>query len=670
MFTITNQQILRSELFDLIDQAVANIEAHVDFSKVEPHLTKELKSLGARSLKLNLAIEPEHRFDAQQDHDTLIKHVTSTWPKGHDMRKVAYEYINVNQRRSAIAAILTNPKKISFVVRSTIRGLIQAELGAKRGVGISMSELINKVPLKVTEITLKNGSTKPINLFGQDELKTQLISELAELDLIDVSISQHTHMCSLPKELSKLTSDKLWDRAELLTHVLDKKTILTEPMYLDPTDLITRSSWYYRTPNLSPDQIEFVNTMHSIKYQFVDNALDLIADAYLEHLKDDNGNLPEGYETWVPKRIQFFKAQIKASQANGGHYIAGKFDSSLRWYMQAEIGHMQTSPALRALVKVADIQSKVKYDFKNNVVQMYATLMKVRSLAKYVGLVPEADREEDIRWQIAKTLNSKLEVDIFCKDNVKPLFMVWAYNAGKNRILDGVTVEEEGMFGITAKNVKVPGLIELTGAANTEKNRDIIWSAFEETVVELAPAIVALKQVFKKLIKHNPLNETQWTLPDGAIAQYASPDTLSETLFFVDSKGKQHQHTHYRKMIVENVKSAGLLPRVIHSFDAYVARQLVIRAARLGITIVPNHDSFTFDSKHEQIVFDLIEQLFIELLESDHFGLVVMELNKARKSLAIKDRSGTVVTDQLMWDKYGKLTVADLLQSNPVDLED
>lgn len=670
MFTMTNSQILRSELFDLIDTAVSNIDAHVDFSTVEAHLNKVVRELNAESLKLNLSIPEAQRFDAQQPHDDLIKYITSTWPKGYELRTTAYNYVNVNQRKSALVAILSNPQKLTMVVKSTIRGLIQAELGAKRGVGISMSELINKVPLKVKELTLKNGTTKPLSLFAQDELKAQLIAELAELNLIDIRISQHTHMCSLPKVLSKLTSEALWDRAELLTDILDKKTLLTEPMYLDPSDLITRSSWYYRTPNLSPDQIEFVNTMHSIKYQFVDNALDLIENAYLDHLKDDNGNLPEGYESWVPKRVQFFKAQIKASQANGGHYIPGKFDSSLRWYMQAEIGHMQTSPALRALVKVADIQNKVKYDFKNNVVQMYATLMKIRSLAKYVGLVPEADREEDIRWQIAKTLNAKLEVDVFCKDNVKPLFMVWAYNAGKNRILDGVTVEEEGMFGITSKNVKVPGLLALTGAANTEKNRDIIWGAFEETVVELAPAIVALKQVFKKLIKFNPLNETSWTMPDGAIAQYASPDTLSETLFFVGSNGKQHQHTHYRKMIVENVKSAGLLPRVIHSFDAYVARQLVIRAARLGITIVPNHDSFTFDVKHEQIVFDLIEQLFIELLESDYFGKVVTELNKAKKSLAIKDRSGKIITDALMWEKYGKLTVEDLLQSNPVDLED
>ena len=53
-------------------------------------------------------------------------------------------------------------------------------------------------------------------------------------------------------------------------------------------------------------------------------------------------------------------------------------------YTQAEIGGLQTSSALRALVKVSGIDNKVKYDVRNNVVQMYALLMKTENLAKYV----------------------------------------------------------------------------------------------------------------------------------------------------------------------------------------------------------------------------------------------------------------------------------------------
>ena len=413
-----------------------------------------------------------------------------------------------------------------------------------------------------------------------------------------------------------------------------------------------------------------MTAMNNIKYQFKADALDRLEECYTEHLRDDKGNLPTEFPVWGPSKIAFLRSQIEASNANGGHYVQHKWDSSLRTYMISEIGHFQTSKALRSLVQVDGIDNPIKKDFKNNVIQMYSILMKVRDLGKYVGLVPEADREEDVRSQLAKALNAKLETDIFNKDSIKPLFMVWAYNAGKDRILDGDTIIEEQFLGSATEVVRTPGLIALTGAANTPANRDLLWSAFEESVVEYVPAVVVLKTLFKKLIKLNPLTQTQWTLPDGSIAQYASPARITDTLFWVTEAGKQHQHSHSRKVIVTNEKSSGLLPRVIHSFDAYVARQIVIRAARLGIVVIPNHDSFMYDIKHDTTIDNIIHTIFTELLESDAFSNVISELNQAGKSLAIKSSNGTVITDSTMYAAYGRLTVEDLQQSNPTDLEE
>lgn len=110
--------------------------------------------------------------------------------------------------------------------------------------------------------------------------------------------------------------------------------------------------------------------------------------------------------------------------------------------------------------------------------------------------------------------------------------------------------------------------------------------------------------------------------------------------------------------------------RVIHSFDSWVARQLVIRAARMGIAIVPNHDSFMFDEQYEDVIDELVADIFKELLESEAFGSVVQELNKSNKSLAIKQPNGTSVTNDTLWNAYGKLTVEDLESADPMDLED
>lgn len=687
-FTETNTQVIRAELSELVSTVAFDLYA----DKVES-ITKVLEDKMDATIKelfrLKLSMPEDKRFDAARPHDEVIKYIVTDFEK--EDRAPAYKYANLTRLKVLLNSILTSKVKLRKVALDTLTNIIHSELAAPKGRAVTLSQAINNCPLKVVtthRVGVEDTETKMIKVLVKgrdnvmeevevpsaqwelDEIKLQFVAELCELDLVNMKISDHTHMLEIPTNLAGLVAKTEWLHMWELSQIIEKKTILLEPAAVDNRDLVTRSSWYYRTPNLSPDMIECIEVLQSTKYEFVDNALDLIEDAYMEHLAGDDGAMPENWRQWVPQRLAFFKEQIAASQANGGHYLVWKTDSANRMYTQAEIGGLQTSAPLRALVKIAGISNKVKYDFRNNVVQMYALLMKTENLAKYVYLVDDSKRAGDLRQLIADALNHKLETEVFNKDNIKPLFMVWAYNAGKNRILDGVTIEEESLFGMSSSTVKVKGLVALTGAANTEANRDILWTAFHDTVVELAPEIVLLKAIFKKLIKLNPLTETQWTLPDGTIAQYASAATAHQTLFFVDSKGKQHQHTQYRKIILENAKSAGLLPRVIHSFDAYVARQLVIRAARLGITIVPNHDSFTFEEEHKDTIFRLVDELFVELLESNYMGEVLKELNTSGKSLATYTKDGQPVTDELIWRNFGKLTTADLANSEPLDYED
>ena len=669
-FTITSAQIANETLSNMVDgiytATYGTLSNHIK-QAIETKLTDTLAA------KFKLSRQLTVKFDATQSHEDTIKFITENYAK--EDRVIPYKYANLTRRSILLASILTSTMKISTVVQKTLKGLIEAELYLAQGKSVTVSELISKCPLRPTHVVHKNGEQTPLtdsneDKFIIDEIKLQLINELVELDLIDMKISQHTHMVETPSKLISKDIKPLLQSAWELAQTISKKTILLEPAPVDFKDAITKSSWFYRTPNLSADQVEYMTAMNNIKYQFKADALDRLEECYTEHLRDDKGNLPTEFPIWGPSKIAFLRSQIEASNANGGHYVQHKWDSALRTYMISEIGHFQTSKALRSLVQVDGIDNPIKKDFKNNVIQMYSILMKVRDLGKYVGLVPEADREEDVRSQLAKALNAKLETDIFNKDIIKPLFMVWAYNAGKDRILDGDTIIEEQFLGSATEVVRTPGLIALTGAANTPANRDLLWSAFEESVVEYVPAVVVLKTLFKKLIKLNPLTQTQWTLPDGSIAQYASPARITDTLFWVTEAGKQHQHTHSRKVIVTNEKSAGLLPRVIHSFDAYVARQIVIRAARLGIVVIPNHDSFMYDIKHDTMIDNIIHTIFTELLESDAFSNVISELNQAGKSLAIKSSNGTVITDSTMYAAYGRLTVEDLQQSNPTDLEE
>jgi len=673
-FTTQNSNKAKLELTHLIDEAASALYTDSKATAIKDILQSEVTTARINLDKALLQIPSASRFNAELEHDALVEYIKANFKEGE--RTAAYTYASYTRRVVLLESMLRSTVKLRRVALQTLTSAIRYELSAKQGKGITMSQLINGCPLKLDKVVNEDKSEQTLedtllSEFKVAEIKLQFISELVEEDLLDLSISKHTHMLEMPKLLSSKIDRATWQHMYELTQIIAKKTISLDTPNLDVKDLITRSSWYYRTPDtLAPDQVQFVALQQSIKYQFTDDALDRVEDMYMAHLKDDKGNLPDGWKDWVPAKVRFLKAQIRASHLAGGHYIAGKFDSALRWYMQAEIGHYQTSKHLRSLVKVADITNPIKKDFRNNVVQMYALLTGVKDLAKYVGLVDAESRKEDLRLLIAAKLNTALDTNVFCKDNIKPLFMVWAYNAGKARILEGVVVKEEQLFGPDMLNIKVPGLLELSGAKDTKENRDILWNAFEDTVTELVPVIVILKAMFKRIIKHNPLTETEWTLPDGAIAQYASADSHEKVLYWVDRKGHQRQHTHHIKAITENAKSAGLLPRVIHSFDAYVARQLVVRAARLGVTVVPNHDSFTFDSEHEITIDSIVEDIFTELLENDDFASVISELNTSNKSLAVRDSSGAFITNQKLWSKYGKLEVSDIHASEPMDLEE
>ena len=568
-------------------------------------------------------------------------------------------------RRAAIRAALlstlvstkVNKKKLGFRLNASMEAIVDIVLSVGSN-DVTLSQIIHRVSpvIGVEQYVTKEGNVRPSNAWLNDELALQLVSELAELDYLDITIKAKTHMVRLnDKVLKGLDHTKLGEMSAT-AKFLSMSTVLTEKATI-PKNLISRSSWWYDTPDLSLDQIEFVEAMNDIKYGFVEDAETKIEEAFKTHLKVDT--LDQSSKT----RVKEFQRQIRVSHANGGHYVSGKFDSSLRWYYGSEIGQVQTSKELRRLVTFDGIKDPVKWDFRNNVVQMYSILTGIRSLGHYVGLTDAEEQLGDLRTLIAQRLNTELGVTSFNKDNVKPLFMIWAYNAGQKRLMSGVLRTETNFF--TGKDMvvqKVDGLGKLAGDST-----DQVWEVWNNILNELVPGIVAIKMVFKKLFKANPIEEISWTTPDNSVAQYASVVTNSEPLHWIDSKYKMHTHTHYRKEIVAGEKNTGGLPRIIHSFDAYVMRQLVIRAKRLGIVIVPNHDSFIFDREHETTVFGLVDTILNELRESSALDDVVRELNVKKADLTLLDSEGKTVTVSTFG---GVLSFDDIKAGTPLAPED
>lgn len=576
-------------------------------------------------------------------------------------RSTLWQYRRIAIRLSLLSTLVDsklNKKKFSFRLQKVMETILDIILSLGKE-DVTLSQVVHGISsiVGVNKVVTKEGKELDSDAWINDELALQLISELAEQDYLEVKPKGKIHTVRLNGVQSeKLSKDNVAYMSSL-AKFLGMSTINTSVPSVE-LQRTSKSSWWYVTPNLCADQLEFISVMHNIKYEFGEVTTEEMTELYRCHLKLNS--LP----LWAKRRVSEYMAQIKASKANGGHYISTKDDSATRCYMNGEIGHFQTSKSLRSIVRLSDVKDPVKWDFRNNVVQMYSVLMRVRNLGRYVGLTQDSDQFGDLRAILAETMNKELGVSSFNKDNTKPLFMIWAYNAGKKRLMNGVTKTETSFFtGEEYEKLKTPGLIAIAAIEDEDK----VWNVWSSTLNKLVPSIVALKMLFNKLTEGNPVTEVSWTLPDGAIAQYSSAETVKKALYWVSSSYSKHTHTHYRKEIKEGAKNTGLLPRIIHSFDAYVMRQLVIRAARLGIVIVPNHDSFIFGKCHEETVFSIVDTILIELLNSNIFESVVKDLNTNKVDLTLVDGSGTVVKVTSFGDR---LTAEDIIAGSAMAPED
>lgn len=658
LYTHSNISDLRDEYNSLV---ASNATKILIDNQIEKSLNKSIQGVKIAALRVL------SRIDIDKTPDTFVsekQYSASIKAYDEDTRGHLWNYRALAIRTALLSTLVhkdINKKKLGFRLQRVMENILSVILEGGKNT-VSISQIVHRISpiLDVKEFIIKDGTKHPTTPWIVDEIALQLVNELAELDYLDIYTVDHIHVVNISEEQdAKLDKDDLFYMSRL-AKFLSMKTILTDVPHVS-TRLISRRSWWYDTPELSADQIEEIEALNSTQFRFKEGAEDALRQAFRKHLKLRED---EKLESWAEYRLAEYRAQIEASNENGGHYVVHNYDSALRSYAQAEIGHFQTSSSLRGLVEVVGISNPVKYDMSNNVIQMYALLLGIKDLGTYVGLVSATEANDDLRNTIANTMNSELGVDVFDKDNIKPLFMIWAYNAGRDRLMNGVYTEEINFFtGAPIRKLQTPGLLAVSGLSDAKT----VWEVWSSTLNRLVPSVVALKAVFKKLLKQNPFTETSWTLPDGSIAQYASVETQKETLHWVTSTLKTRTHTHYRKELVANAKSAGVLPRVIHSFDAYVKRQIVIRAHREGIIVVPNHDSFIFDECYTETIFELVATIFKELLNSRAFADVVDELNYNNTTLAIRDQHGDFITPARFGDR---LTDADIDAGTPMKPED
>ena len=593
-----------------------------------------------------------------------------------DQRKAAWKYRKFSIRDIQIEAILeASKKKLDKRIANAMKALYEGFVRTGKE-SIAIGAVLNSVTkaLALTDtFTPSSCDTVELDAINKQSIGFQLITLLSEMGAIDLYIKDKTHMIKWTANMDKEFNSEVFHLLVAQNKFLKSKTISTDKVTPFRDKMLSQSSWYYNTPVASKRLEHYYSVVQDIKYKFKDFTGDEFIEAYKEHCDIPTVRL------FDKPRINHLWEQIEASRENGGHYVNCMGDSVFRNYMMAEFGHFQTSHALRNLVEVEGIKDPIKYDATNSVMQMYALALKSGNLAQFVHLLEK--KTGDFRTIIANMLNTVYSVEVFSKDNIKPIFMIWAYNAGQERVLNGSPKEIVDPFDGTVTydyTNRSEGLLVIAEGVDYGTPEDL-YNTFIKILEELVPEIFFLKAIFKKLVKGNQQETYTWTLPDGAIAQYANvtkkeqdKDLMEDIVEAIDSDGSRHIHTVYTKSLKTTASLAGLLPRVIHSIDAYIQRMIVVRAHAAGIVVVPNHDSFMFDKQHEQVMLNIIKEVYVSVLEDEVLKDIVNQLNGSKTDLSVKDSAGVMLTSESFSSKseFGVLTAEDIMAGCPVEEEE
>ena len=220
-----------------------------------------------------------------------------------------------------------------------------------------------------------------------------------------------------------------------------------------------------------------------------------------------------------------------------------------------------------------------------------------------------------------------------------------------------------GVDGFTRKAAKDLQMGLLHGAHISSLVKDLLEAGYEFTEEEVmermehvyGPAIHNINMIAEwgKALSCSEYNEMRWTMPDNVVAaHFAYQEGVPLEHYVVSAKHKGNvahrvmqvnlpyatmrnnpKEALYGKVVTvgktdyETVTHLrGLYADIIHSFDAYAARRIVMAVRATGMPILIKHDNFYVHASSMQLVKDTAKAVFNELLEGNYLQKVLEEI--------------------------------------------
>lgn len=270
-------------------------------------------------------------------------------------------------------------------------------------------------------------------------------------------------------------------------------------------------------------------------------------------------------------------------------------------------------------------------DCSNQALQIYAVLTGDLKTAKVCNLAGENVRADGYQM-LADSLNTHFSESFITRKDTKKPMMTTLY--GKQKAW-------ESMHQTLQDNLEKTDV-------KSEDFQESMNEIFKESMHDIAPNAMDAMDKIQALNNEN-IGVYHWTMPDGFKVQY---DVKSETLVNVERITKSGINIHIEDIITEykpNKYNAGMAPNVIHSFDGYIARQ-IIRLSDYFITII--HDDFACHYNFTDNLISNYKNVMINLLENDYLNHVLYEISNGRNFILVK-KNNSLTSSHILNSKYG-----------------
>ena len=257
-------------------------------------------------------------------------------------------------------------------------------------------------------------------------------------------------------------------------------------------------------------------------------------------------------------------------------------------------------------------------DASNSVAQIITVLLGSRHLATVSKLL---GTDSDVRSMIGKQMEldgmvlPKYPKDVTWKDVVKPLFMTENYGQ-----------MEKGLIENLMKAHKI-----------SKEEAKMYYDAYDKASDSVVKEMVEFKKAIYDTYYKEGKAKLTWTLPDGFVVNINLSKNKDGTLRIRDNELKLN-------IVTDNFDnfSRAIMPRMIHSVDAYVAR----RMNKAGFPMI--HDAIVIPKGKEQLAEDTYTKIMQDINDSNLLHEIMTSIGYKGKPL----KEGTLTAEDIAGSKY------------------